>query len=533
MSKEKTARQNEGGFIGNAPPTSPGGMKQAALAEELIERHGYTPEQMDEFREFTATGRRKKTWRLDAWGDMVEIVAQERRNRELEADLESASEPPTYVEPGSLLIKDPDTYDYIFNGHAGAGPSASERWMSCTASLAASRKFLETLTVNQQKEFAVSSQAAQQGTTAHAAAETKARVILGEIDEAEADLTLMELAFVEDEGVSYDDDMEDFIQEYVDLVKMYHDEGREVLIETRVAAAVWLDDDTVHEVKGSADFGAMPTGEDNYLVVGDLKYGNGVDVDVEENPQARIYALGMLARLADDEGNLPDLDGVRYYIAQPRLGGIKKWEESIDDLLDWRDEVLAPALALALAGPEGGATFNPEPKACQFCPARGSCAALGEQVLSSASDLFDTVIEAEMTDGGFDTGLLDDTRLGELLTQAQSLSKIADSLKSEAQRRLYRGRTVKGYQLVNYQPPRSWTEGADEVFEDDERMWAKKLLSPTQAEKIAKTLNDPSLTERVEGMTHKPDVRPVVAPEGDRRKTWTGAPPEQLFPETT
>ena len=510
MSKKK--RENTEGMYPEAHPTAPGGMSQTALVAELVAKHGWTEIEAEELN----------------WPEKIDAVSTERRNRELERDAEETKAP----EPAALLILNPNNYDFIFDGHSGAGPSGSSRWMNCTASLAASRAFLQTLTPNQQAGFAVSSTAAQQGTTAHAVAEVKANVMLGRMDEDEADFRLMELSFLADsDEVAYDDDMEEFVQEYVDLVKMYADEGHEILIEQRVSAAVWLDDDTVHEITGSVDFGAKPIRKDNWLVVGDLKYGVGVSVDVEENSQARIYALGLLAELADDEGNLPDLDGVRYYIAQPRLGGISQWEESVDDLLDWRDDVLAPALALALAGPEGGATYTPADEACHVCPARGSCPALIEQTIDKAADLFDAMFDADANgDGKIPVGTLSDERLGDLLKQVQDLVKIEKDMKEEAQRRLFRGNQITGYQLVNYQPPRSWDEKAAETFEGNEVMWTKKMLSPTQAEKVVK--DNPDLKEMVDQLTIKPDVRPVVAKVGDRRKTWSGVPPEQMFPET-
>jgi hypothetical protein len=439
-----------------------------------------------------------------------------------------------------LLIKDPHTLDYVFNGHAGAGPSASERWLSCTASLGASREFLETLTPNQQETFARSNEAARQGTTAHAAAEVEARVILGEVTQEEADLTMLELAVLPDsDGEAYDEEMGEYITEYVDLVKSYvQDRGSEnVLIEARVVAAVPLTDlheGEVYEIPGSVDCGVLPTPEDPVLVSADLKYGNGIWVDVDENSQARIYALGMLALMVDPEtGRLPEwLVDVTYHIIQPRMDGIKTRTESVDDLLDWRDQVLAPALTAALYGVGEGAEFKPSEGACQFCPARGGCAALAEERVISAASLFDTVVEAEFADGpgAFpETTSLTDTRLGELLAQISGLIDIHKDLKAEAERRLYRGDSVPGFQLVNYTPPRKWKPGADEQL-DNAPVWTRKLITPTQAVKLAEVEKwDEEEKKILTDLIDTPDKRPVVAKEGDRRKPWTGRPPEAMF----
>lgn len=502
----------------DAPATAPGGMAKAALREELRNKHGYGVAALADM----------------SWPEMITATIEARKEREAEAKHVRENPP--------LFIGMPDTKDFGFDGHAGASPSGAERWMNCTASLEAARAFLETLTPNQQAQFASANTAARQGTTAHAAAETEVQVMLGTVSTEEANNTLMELAILpETEGEAYDETMAEYITEYVDLVKQYADAGHDILVEQRVEAAVPLTNGEVYEIRGSADFIAMPTAEDNALVVGDLKYGNGIDVDVDENPQIRIYALGALSQLADDEGNLPELDEVIYHIIQPRLGGIKTWQESVDDLLDWRDEVLSPALSMALAGTEGGATYSPSELACQWCPAKGSCAALAEQRMSSAKELFDVITEAEFADGpgAFpETGALTNEHLGALLKQVEGLTKIKDDLRAEAQRRLYRGTQVPGYQLVSYTPPRKWDDDAAEVLhpghggvltdEQAEALWSKKLMTPTQALAALKKAGVDG-EALIGNLIVAPDKRPVIAPEGDRRKAWGGVPPEQMF----
>lgn len=464
-------------------------------------------------------------------GDEDGVFDPEQMFAEMAAARDEATPPP-------LFIGLPGIRDYIFDGHAGAGPSGAERWMNCTMSLTASRKFLETLSPNQQRAFAGSNTAARQGTTAHAAAEVEANMILGRATAEEVDYTLMELSIVpEDEGEAYDDEMAEYITEYTDLVKSYAQErGNEnVLVESRVEAAIPLTDmheGEVYIVRGSADLTGLPTKAEPTLVVGDLKYGNGIDVDVDENPQIRIYALGVLELLADPEtGELPDwLKDVVYHIVQPRLGGIKTWTESIDDLLEWRDEVLAPALTKALYGAAEGATYEPSELACQWCPARGSCPALTEQRVEAASGLFDVIVESEFENGPGtfpETTSLTDTRLGELLTMAAGLQDIYKDLKEEAQRRLHRGGAVPGYQLVNYTPPRRWKPKAVEQLAEVPVWKDPTMMTPKQA--LLAVGDDPKLAALVEKFIETPDKRPVIGKEDDRRSKWEGKPPEQMF----
>lgn len=578
------------GMYPNAHPTAPGGMSQKALAAELIERHGWTKEEV------------APLMPLGQWPQLIEAVVQGRLAREREDHVASIDynevaydeacmcgepesthhtvDPPhsftaqsrhseeetmTYDDddllaefdaierdqPKPLFIKDPDSYDFVFDGHAGAGPSGAERWMTCTASLQTAREFLETLSPNQQKKFAESSTAAKQGTTAHAAAEAQVRLLLGEITPQEVETTLLELTVNPlVDGEAYDEEMAEHLTSFVDLARQLIEDGRVVHAERRVEALVELPDGRVHAVAGSADLTGEPMKNDRSLVVVDLKYGEGLDVEAEENPQLRTYALGVLTSLADEEGNLPDIERIDYYVVQPRLGGIKPWSESLDDLLDWRDDVLSPALALALGGIEAGATFSPSEKACQWCPAKGTCEALVQSRFEAAKDMFDLIIETEMENGHGavpDASLLSDERLGSVLKQAQDLVKLADELKAEAQRRLYRGIEVPGYHLVNYQPPREWVNDADERLspalhpdegavalstEIRETLWTEPvLLSPAKALAVLKTQGIEEGPEILDELIHKPDLRPVVAPVNDRRKKWEGKPPEQMFPD--
>lgn len=432
-----------------------------------------------------------------------------------------------------IYIPSPDTQDYNFNGHAGIGPSGAHRWMRCTGSPEMSRAFLETLSPEQMREFSGASIAARQGTTAHAAAEAEANMMLGRISQAELDATRMELAIEPAAGEELDADMTAYVAEYTDLIQEYaRERGNDaVLIEARVSAVVPLTDEEAHPIDGSADCIVLPTEEHPTLVVADLKFGIGEDVTVDENPQLRIYGLGALGLLADDEGNLPDyVDTVTYHIVQPRLGGIKTWEEPIESLLEWRDENLSAALALALAGAEGGATLTPSEDACQWCPARGACSALAESRVAEATELFDAVTEAEFADGAGafpETSAMDDATLGKLYDQVRGLMDLAEDLKAEAQRRLHRGHTVPGFKLVGYQPPRRWMPDAEQELGTELPVWKPKLLTPTQALKVEGL--DEQQVELLQSLIETPDKRPVIAPDGDRRKEWAGTPAEEMF----
>lgn len=94
---------------------------------------------------------------------------------------------------------------------------------------------------------------------------------------------------------------------------------------------------------GSADCLIIGNGE---MVVVDFKYGAGIAVEVENNPQLRLYAIGCL--LAFDP--LYDIDAVKMCIVQPRRDNIASTTVTKESLYKWVETVVKPAAELAWNG---------------------------------------------------------------------------------------------------------------------------------------------------------------------------------------
>ena len=73
----------------------------------------------------------------------------------------------------------------------------------------------------------------------------------------------------------------------------------------------------------------------NTLHVVDLKYGKGVPVSAEENPQMMLYALGAYQAYSF----LYDIRNIHLVIVQPRLDSITEWECSLEELLEFAEYV--------------------------------------------------------------------------------------------------------------------------------------------------------------------------------------------------
>lgn len=119
---------------------------------------------------------------------------------------------------------------------------------------------------------------------------------------------------------------------------------------------------------GTAD--VLVIGDDKLHVV-DFKFGRGVAVEAEGNPQMRLYALGALERYRLIYG----VDTVCMTIVQPRNGGVSHAEPmAVPALLAWAETYVKPRAALAAKG-EGD--FAPG-EWCRFCKAKAICRARGQ-----------------------------------------------------------------------------------------------------------------------------------------------------------
>ena len=436
--------------------------------------------------------------------------------------------PEPILETTGLLQIDPDTKDYRFDNHAGMGPSGAHRWINCTASVEASREWLGTLTLAQQEAFAQSGDAAAQGTTAHALAEAELLYQTGQIKKKKRDKIVARLSEGRAE-VSYDAEMQGYVDEYVDFVMGYvRDHGMEAQVEVPVETVVTRADGSTYTIKGSADAALLPSDSHTGLVAVDLKYGVGHDVDPEENPQAMTYAGGLIQKY----GIAPETE-VTIVIAQPRLGGVKAWKTTAKHIINWIDNVLAPAADLALAGVDGGATFNPTDDGCTFCPAAPACKALIEKRHDEAKAAFVAVSEA-LAEGKdtVDGNLLSDERLGEVLDGAQRLGELAEKLKGEAERRMLAGRKIPNFKLVTYTPVRNWATEAKAGLVEIPEVWAEpNLLSPARALEAVK--GDEKKTEQVSQYVVNPDNRPKIGRLSDKRKDWVGNTAAELFAPAT
>jgi len=268
---------------------------------------------------------------------------------------------------------------------------------------------------------------AREGTAAHALAEMKARVaLLGEHFVYNELVAWRKQFGITDEAEA---EMEEHALAYVDFLRtrLAANPGSVLLLEQRLPTGIkgcWGTSDAVivsPSVVESVDF----------------KYGMGVKVDAQVNPQLRLYGVGALDTYGDLLG---DVQTVRLHVHQPRLSHIDTEELSAAELREWRDGIKAVA-AIAL-GPD--APFGPGEDTCRWCPASGRCRAQMEYATQRDFGKPDTLEEAEVA---------------ELLERVPAIEAWCAALKDYALNRAYsEGVPIPGYKVIMSGGRRSITD---------------------------------------------------------------------------
>ena len=211
--------------------------------------------------------------------------------------------------------------------HAVLSASSAHRWLFCTPSARLEQDFEDT-----------SSEAAAEGTAAHALAEHKLKRVLKRRSKRPTS------SYDSDEMEEYTDSYVAFVQEQLAEVKGICRDPI-VLIEQRLDLSAYAP-----ESFGTAD--CIIAGDGTLHVI-DFKYGTGIIVDAEHNPQMMLYALGAL-RLFD---SLYTIDTVAMSIYQPRRENVSTWTISVAELMTWAEDELRPRAKLAFDGEEAFAAL--------------------------------------------------------------------------------------------------------------------------------------------------------------------------------
>lgn len=386
--------------------------------------------------------------------------------------------------------------------HSTIGPSAASRWMNCPGSVA----LCATLPKR-------TSSYADEGSAAHALGE---KYLRGQILDLSARKGMWLVQYGREwylekakprSGVAFEvnQDMIDAVQVYVDHIDGVDSEHK--------AYEKKLTMDWLHPgIFGTMDCGILDG--DMYHVI-DYKHGAGVAVEVEDNPQMMIYALGALGKRAAKT----TIKTVRLTIVQPRKphpdGPVRYWDIDYADLYDWAENVLIPA---AKATELENAPFVPGDKQCRWCEAsrQSKCPALLGAVQDVAGmSLISPIVETPRLP---DPGSLTVADKARVLALAGLLETWIDNVRASALEEAQAGVQFPGLKLVHKITRRRWRDEAQVAAALQpalgDEIWDTKLRSPSQIEKLLGKGGKEALAQ----LTESPLGDLTLAPETDRRR---------------
>jgi len=371
--------------------------------------------------------------------------------------------------------------------HSPLGASSAERWMNCPGSIA----LLQTLKIDDETD---EPDYRKNGVAAHAAA---ASCLLS----GEDAWTVVGQVF---HGVEIDVEIADAIQVYLDTVRPGMARATLKYVEHRISQP------SVHkDFFGTVDLGLIfddATGEIN-----DYKHGEGIQVDVEWNVQLMYYAYGFACEF-------PGVRNWKLRIIQPRgwhpNGPIREWEISTDDLCEWAEKELLPAMART----ELDHDLDAGPW-CRFCPAKLVCPLLSSLFGAAAKSNPNTVVN------------LSAESLGRSYQYVQAVEFYLKAMRDETYRRLNKGDEVPGTKLVNKKANRVYRAGAADEFKTkfgEKAYTPPELKSPAEMEKVG-----PAAAALVKEWAYTPNTGLTVALADDKRvgvkvKTTTEAFPNAI-----
>ena len=357
--------------------------------------------------------------------------------------------------------------------HAVLSASGSHRWLNCTPSARLELEFENT-----------GSEAAREGTAAHALCEHKLKRALHMRSRRPAS--------------DYDsDEMEECTDAYVDFVMEQYETAKQVcedpviLIEQRLDFSCYVPDGF-----GTGDCLII---SDDRLHIIDFKYGMGVLVEAEGNPQMKLYALGALAVY----DALYDIREVSMTIFQPRRENVSTWAIPVEDLKAWAENELKPRAKMAY---DGEGEYLPG-EWCTFCRAAVRCRARAEEKLKLAQTEFRM------------PPLLTDAEIEDILAVLPDLTKWANEIAAYAlDAALNHGKEWNGFKVVEgrsvrkYRDEAAVAEAAKEAGYKD--IYRQSLIPLTEMQRL---MGKDRFEEILGGLITKAPGRPTLVPKSDRR----------------
>lgn len=398
--------------------------------------------------------------------------------------------------------------------HAKLSPSAASRWMECPASI----RMEAQLPPGPQEDSVY----AREGTIAHGLAELEAAYKF-KITDRKQYLAAKRAWTKEFTAQGYPagtlEEMQGHVKGYLDLLaeRLQRYPHSRLFLEQRM-------DTGVPTSWGTSD--AVIVSPQHVEII-DLKYGAGMAVSPNENPQLRLYACGALDTYGDLLG---DTEHVYATVYQPRVENSTTEPEVLtpDELRAWRQEQVIPRAQLALGE---DAPFGPSDKTCRWCPAAAICRVRVETAV--AIDFGDPYVETELEP--IKPELLTPEELGLVLQRLPQIKSWVEAVEAYAMEQAYtQGTEIPGWKVIRTAGRRSISDHAAAIqtaidmgykaeqvakpfqakgIGELEKLMGKKVFNEKMAAYISKSLGSPKLVE----VSHP---SPAISPAAEASKDF-------------
>lgn len=357
-------------------------------------------------------------------------------------------------------------------------PSSAHRWLHCLGSVRFELEFPDE-----------TSEYAKEGTVAH---EFAAYCLTNNVQPSEC----RGMDFL---GAKVTPEMAAYIQEYIDFVSEFPPYAVEESFGLGFIS---------EGMSGTCDYVSVI---DDELIIIDLKYGMGVKVEAEDNPQLKLYALGALAEINSSRGFLGEreIDTVKLIIFQPRMYHVSEWETTPFDLEEFANA--AKSIAKGIQS-ETDIPLRASRDACRFCRARGVCS---ERAVTELASIQQALAKQDHTQ----SREINLTTISRILKIEPYFSKWLADIKADAYKKALEGVSIPSYKLVKGRGSRSWVNetAAKKMLKavgvPSADMYTKTLISPAQAEKL---LDKPNF-EKVDQVIEASEGRPLLVHQSDKR----------------
>lgn len=374
------------------------------------------------------------------------------------------------------------------DAHALLSPSSAHRWLNCTPAPRLEEHFADE-----------GSDYAREGSLAHAycAKLLKDALNLPTTDEEREINELSE---------QYDsEEMGEHVQTYYNIVIDKYHKALERTPDAKLLVEVRLDFfKYVPESFGTSD--AVIIADDEMEVI-DFKYGKGIKVEADNNPQMMIYALGAFEEFSDEY----NIKKVRMTIVQPRLSNLSEFDISVKELITWGRKTLKPRAKLAFAG-KGEQVAGDW---CRFCKAKGSCRCLTQKAMETSSR-FESPMLISAEEMAHD-----------VLPYLSTIRTWLDAVEHYSLQQALEGVEYDGYKVVAGRSTRKVTN-PDAVMAvlDEQGFRADDYLKPSELRSLGdleRLVGKKRFAELCGAFVEKPQGKPTLVTIDDKREPYNAA----------